>query len=45
MVIFFAIIAALLIALVELVGWQYAAAFWAVLFLGTGLLKLLGLGF
>lgn len=45
MPLFFAIIVVLPIALVELVGWQYAAAFWAVLFVGSGLLKLLGLGF
>lgn len=45
MAIFFAIVFVLPIALVELVGWKYAAAFWTVLFLGAGLLKLLGLGF
>ncbi|MCA0300763.1 MAG: hypothetical protein LCH95_00010 [Proteobacteria bacterium] len=45
MAIFFAIIVALPIALAEFVDWRYAAAFWAVLFLGSGLLKLLGLGF
>lgn len=45
MPIIFAIIVALPITLVELIGWQYAAAFWAVLFLGAGLLKLLCLSF
>lgn len=45
MPIFFAIIVARPIALVELVGWRYAAALWVVVFVGAGLLKLLDLGF
>jgi hypothetical protein len=45
MPIFFAIMFALPILIVEAVGWQYAVAFWALLFVGSGVLKLLGLGF
>jgi len=45
MPIFFGIIVALPIALVELIGWRSAAAFWAILFVGSGILKLLGLEF
>ena len=45
MAIFFAVVFVVPIALVDLVGWRHAAAFWAVLFAGSGVLKLLGLGF
>lgn len=45
MAIFAAILLAVPILLVELVDWRYAAAFWITLFAGSGILKLLGLGF
>ena len=45
MVVLFAIVMAVPLVLVEYLDWRYPAAFWAFLFLGSGLLKLLGLGF
>lgn len=44
-VIFAALMFAIPIALVELLDWRYVTGFWAMLFAGSGLLKLLGLGF
>jgi hypothetical protein len=43
--VFVVLLFALPVALAGAVGWKYALAFWAVLFAGSGLLKLLGLGF
>lgn len=45
MVVFFAIFMAVPLVLMEYLDWRYPAALWACLFLGSGLLKLLGLGF
>lgn len=45
MPIFVAVIVALPLVLAGFVDWRYAVAFWAALFVGSGLLKLLGLGF
>ena len=45
MPLFFAIVITLPIVLAEFVDWRYTVAFWAVLFAGSGLLKLWGLGF
>jgi hypothetical protein len=33
------------VLLVELLDWRYPLLFWTVLFAGSGILKLLGLGF
>lgn len=45
MAIFAALLLVLPIALAELLDWRYPALFWVTLFVGSGILKLLGLGF
>ena len=45
MPIFFAIVIMLPVLAAMAAGWRYTVAFWALLFAGSGLLKLLGFGF
>lgn len=45
MVIFAVLLLGIPVALVELLDWRYPLAFWALMFAGSGILKLLGLGF
>lgn len=45
MVIFAVLLLGIPILLVELLDWRYPLLFWTVLFAGSGILKLLGLGF
>lgn len=45
MMIFAVLLLGIPILLVELLDWRYPLAFWTVLFAGSGILKLLGLGF
>jgi hypothetical protein len=42
---FVGIVVLIPVAIAIRVGWQCALGFWTVLFAGSGLLKLLGLGF
>jgi hypothetical protein len=43
--IFFSILFIIPIVVAHLAGWRYVPAFWAVLFVGSGVFKMMGLGF
>lgn len=45
MVLFAVLLLGMPVLLVELLDWRYPFLFWTVLFAGSGVLKLLGLGF